>query len=111
MYISPLAVACLELNAWKQVERISKTGRNRRIHAYAMKKIDGFSDIIASIAEEEVSDYELRELERAKEAEKKVKESQKNDDGDKDDEEVTPMMKAIIEEKQEESAENNFSFF
>lgn len=76
-----------------------------------MKKIDGFSDIIANIAEEEVSDYELKELERAKEAEKEAKESLRNEDGEKDDEEVTPMMKAIIEEKQEENAENNFSFF
>lgn len=111
MYISPLAVACLELNAWKQVERISKAGRNRRIHAYAVKRIEGFSDIIANIAEEEVSDYELRELEKAKEAEKKERKSPKKKDEENDDEDDTPMMKAILEEKQEESAENNFSFF
>lgn len=111
MQLSPLAVACLELNAWKQVEHISKIGRNRRIHAYAMKKIDGYSDIIARIAEQEVTDYELKELEKAKRAEKEAKEALKNDDGDEDDEEESPMMKAILEEKQEEESENSFSFF
>lgn len=111
MQLSPLAVACLELNAWKQVERVSKIGRNRRIHAYAMKRIDGYSDIIARIAEQEVTDYELKELEKAKRAEKEAMESLKNKEGEKEDEEVTPMMRAIIEEKQEEESENNFSFF
>lgn len=100
--LSPLAVACLERDAWKHVEGISKAGRNRRIHAYAVKKVAAFSDIIARIAEQEVSDYELKELERAKKVQGDVRVEED------DEEDITPMERAIMEEKSAEF-ENSFS--
>lgn len=103
--LSPLAVACLERDAWKHVEGISKAGRNRRIHAYAVKKVAAFSDIIARIAEQEVSDFELKELERAKKARDEVR--GEDDDGEEED---TPMERAIMEEKACE-VENTFALF
>lgn len=101
--LSPLAVACLERDAWKHVEGISKAGRNRRVHAYAVKKVAAFSDIIARIAEQEVSDYELKELEKAKKAREEVR----GEDAE-DDEDVTPMEMEMMEEKSAEF-ENSFA--
>jgi len=108
MQLSPLAVACLERDAWKQVENISRVGRNKRVHAYAVKKVSAYSDIIARIAEQEVSDYELKELEKAKKAEEAVR--GKGKDEEEGEEEDTPMLQAILDEKKEE-AENSFAFF
>jgi len=110
MQLSPLAVACLERDAWKQVENISRVGRNKRVHAYAVKKVSAYSDIIARIAEQEVSDYELKELEKAKKAEEAVRGKGKGKDEEEGEEEDTPMLQAILDEKKEE-AENSFAFF
>lgn len=102
MQLSPLAVACLERDAWKKVENISRQGRNRRIHAFAVKRVAAFSDIIARIAEQEVSDFEMKELEKAKKIEEFIK-----GDGEEMDED-SPMLRAVIEEKQM-AASNDFA--
>ena len=61
--LSSLAILCLERNAWKDVENISRGMRNRKLHAYARKRIKEIAEQIADKGTDEMENLEESDTE------------------------------------------------
>lgn len=56
--LSPLSVLCQERESWKLVERISRSLKDRKVHAFSKHRIDELSNQIMSIARDEMTSDE-----------------------------------------------------
>jgi len=55
MAISPLLAAKLERDAWKETEKLSRAFREKKVHAYATKKVRELGATMVDIAKDEMS--------------------------------------------------------
>lgn len=56
--LSPLLVAKLERDAWKETEKLSRAFRDRKVHALAVKRVKEIAVQMMDIARDELYDEE-----------------------------------------------------
>jgi hypothetical protein len=53
--VSPLLATKLERDAWKETEKLSRAFREKKVHAYAVKKVRELGATMVEIAKDEIS--------------------------------------------------------
>jgi len=53
--LSPLAIICQEREAWKAVGLLSRTFKDRKVHAFSKKQVKELGSLMMSIANDEMT--------------------------------------------------------